>query len=70
MEYTEMQKKRIETWKSLSEAQQEALLVLLNNWEHMTQSYRELSHPMYEDIVNMDNSVWKIRSLMVANDEQ
>ena len=70
MKYTEMQKKRIKTWKSLSEAQQEALLVLLNNWEQMTQSYRELCHPMYDDIVNMDNSVWKIRSLMVANDEQ
>lgn len=70
MKYTEIQKQRMQTWKSLHERQKEALLMLINNWEQLSQSYRDLSHPMFEDLVAMDNSVWKIRSLMVANDEQ
>jgi len=57
---------RIKTWKALSSEQREALLDLQTAWEELQNSYRELCHPQFGDIVKMDDAYYKLRSALIG----
>jgi len=58
---------RIKTWKALSPEQREALLSLQTAWEQLQCNYRELCHPVFDDIVKMDDAYYRLRSALIGD---
>jgi len=46
----------------MSEHQKDSLKNIMLSVSNLMESYRCLSHPTYEEIVNLDNSYWQIKN--------
>jgi len=56
---------RLEIWKKLSPKQKGALKEVQNAWHELQCSYRGLCHPMFDDIVKMDDAYHRLAQSLI-----
>ena len=54
----------------MSGHQLESLNNIMLSVNNIMESYRCLSHPTYEEIVNLDNSYWQMKNAFETGDKQ
>jgi len=68
--YKELAKIKRLMFRALHPEQQEAINKAYMAMAEVTNAYRELYHPSYDDIVNLDNSFWHLRNAFAMDDDQ
>ena len=67
-EYLKRKQNAEDIWKTMSKDQKDAVLELLEAWEHIRCSVSEVCQISYEDILAMDTAWYKLKSNLVSEE--